>query len=490
MKPQMMKQMSRKQHFACGLLALSLTIFQSHPVAAQSGDVTLNNSMTVLTFDTSGSMGEADSSGLVKIDAARRAANTLINLIETENSIQASANQVAVTQFNTSASSLLGMTSDLSSVRGVINGLSAGSLTNMTAGLNIALDEFTKARNVPAGAKRFIVLLSDGLPTVTSGGQRANSEEELKREVLDGPVQRAKRESVCINVIGLGAGGGQIDEDFLRQITQGAGCGEYVNAADASLLGAAYVKLRHASLGTVLNTFRGSVNQSQTAPVGDVFVPAGKEELHVTLQWPGSALDLNLVDPAGRQVTTAYPGATIRKFSNLVYAIIKQPMEGKWNATAFGRVVPEGTLKWDSVFSVRGTAKTIVTTRNNTDWGPILVVLLALLIAMGLGALVVITSRGQTGSRGLLVPSGAHMPLRISPGRRLRLGRDDFNDVVLSDSRASRMHAEISAHEDGSFTVRDLGSRNGTHLNGRRIHVARAYPGDTLQIGRTKLELE
>ncbi|HQX77037.1 MAG TPA: FHA domain-containing protein, partial [Thermoflexales bacterium] len=202
------------------------------------------------------------------------------------------------------------------------------------------------------------------------------------------------------------------------------------------------------------------------------------------------ALDLNLVDPAGRQVTTAYPGATIRTFSNLVYAIIKQPMEGKWNATAFGRVVPEGTLKWDSVFSVRGTAKTMVTTRNNTDWGPILVVLLALLIAMGLGALVVITSRGQTGSRGLLVPSGARMPLRISPGRRLRLGRDDFNDVVLSDSRASRMHAEISAHEDGSFTVRDLGSRNGTHLNGRRIHVARAYPGDTLQIGRTKLELE
>lgn len=482
--------MSRVRRAAAGLLALSLIIFHSHPAASQSGDVTLNSSLTVLAFDTSGSMAEADSSGLVKIDAARRAANTLINLIETENSIQASANQVAVTQFNTSASSLLGMSANLAGARGVINGLSAGSLTNMTAGLNVALDEFTKTRNAAPGAKRFIVLLSDGLPTVTVSGQRANTTEELKREVLDGPVQRAKRENVCVNVIGLGAGGGQIDEDFLRQITQDAGCGEYVNAADASLLGAAYVKLRHASLGTVLNTFRGSINQGQTAPVGDVFVPAGKDELHVTLQWPGSALDLNLADPAGKKVSAAYPGATINTFSNLVYAIIKQPMEGKWTATTFGRVVPEGTLKWDSVFSVRGAAKTAVTQKNNTDWGPILFVLMALLVAMGLGAMVVITSRGQSGANGLVVLSGARAPLRVSPGRRLRLGRDDYNDVILTDSRASRAHAEIYAHEDGSFTVRDLGSRNGTRLNGKRIHAARAYPGDTLQIGRTELELE
>ncbi|HLZ69626.1 MAG TPA: FHA domain-containing protein [Dehalococcoidia bacterium] len=48
------------------------------------------------------------------------------------------------------------------------------------------------------------------------------------------------------------------------------------------------------------------------------------------------------------------------------------------------------------------------------------------------------------------------------------LGRDETCEIVLPDDRISRQHARIS-FEDQGYVLRDLGSRNGTYLNGRRI---------------------
>ncbi|HEY7294199.1 MAG TPA: FHA domain-containing protein [Dehalococcoidia bacterium] len=48
------------------------------------------------------------------------------------------------------------------------------------------------------------------------------------------------------------------------------------------------------------------------------------------------------------------------------------------------------------------------------------------------------------------------------------LGRDEMCEIVLLDDRVSRQHARIT-FEDGGYVLRDLGSRNGTFLNGRRI---------------------
>ena len=50
----------------------------------------------------------------------------------------------------------------------------------------------------------------------------------------------------------------------------------------------------------------------------------------------------------------------------------------------------------------------------------------------------------------------------------IRIGRDDVNDIVLDELSVSRKHAEVRPADDG-FEVVDLGSTNGTFLNGRQI---------------------
>ena len=50
-----------------------------------------------------------------------------------------------------------------------------------------------------------------------------------------------------------------------------------------------------------------------------------------------------------------------------------------------------------------------------------------------------------------------------------RIGRDPENDLFLDDVTVSRRHAEIRRLDDGSFVLEDLGSLNGTYLDGLRI---------------------
>lgn len=71
---------------------------------------------------------------------------------------------------------------------------------------------------------------------------------------------------------------------------------------------------------------------------------------------------------------------------------------------------------------------------------------------------------------------------------RMRIGRDSSNNVPIpSDTFASREHALIT-FEDGRFWLQDLGSTNGTLLNGRPVTKRLALsPGDTVTVGRTEV---
>jgi hypothetical protein len=98
-----------------------------------------------------------------------------------------------------------------------------------------------------------------------------------------------------------------------------------------------------------------------------------------------------------------------------------------------------------------------------------------------------------------LDPASAVLILRIAgrPGPAFpldatadnRLGRSADSLVALADRLASRNHAVIRLDaESGAWTVRDLGSRNGTWLEGRRVEEAVLTGGDTIRIGTTELE--
>jgi pSer/pThr/pTyr-binding forkhead associated (FHA) protein len=65
-------------------------------------------------------------------------------------------------------------------------------------------------------------------------------------------------------------------------------------------------------------------------------------------------------------------------------------------------------------------------------------------------------------------------------------GRHPESDIFLDDVTVSRRHVEIVSAPQG-FTVRDVGSLNGTYLNRERIEEAALANGDELQIGKFKL---
>ena len=67
----------------------------------------------------------------------------------------------------------------------------------------------------------------------------------------------------------------------------------------------------------------------------------------------------------------------------------------------------------------------------------------------------------------------------------MSIGRGNDNSIVVSDINASRKHAELRYEEDGSWSIIDLNSMNGTQVNGRRVGSARLNSGDRITIGIT-----
>jgi pSer/pThr/pTyr-binding forkhead associated (FHA) protein len=69
------------------------------------------------------------------------------------------------------------------------------------------------------------------------------------------------------------------------------------------------------------------------------------------------------------------------------------------------------------------------------------------------------------------------------------VGRHTDSDVTIDSSRVSRRHCCLAVDRDG-ILVRDLGSRNGTWVNGRKIKVAVIRRGDELRIAHLRYRLE
>jgi len=78
--------------------------------------------------------------------------------------------------------------------------------------------------------------------------------------------------------------------------------------------------------------------------------------------------------------------------------------------------------------------------------------------------------------------------LEAAAGGRLVLGRSSGCQLVFADDTVSRRHAELRL-DDGRWMLRDLGSSNGTWVNGRRVMEAEVAPGDELQLGACALRL-
>jgi adenylate cyclase len=79
--------------------------------------------------------------------------------------------------------------------------------------------------------------------------------------------------------------------------------------------------------------------------------------------------------------------------------------------------------------------------------------------------------------------------LSLQDGNTWRIGRHEQSDLVLVDDLVSRKHAIVQRTEHGDYYLIDLGSRNGSYLNGARVTVPRILNhGDVVAIGESLMK--
>jgi ABC transport system ATP-binding/permease protein len=86
---------------------------------------------------------------------------------------------------------------------------------------------------------------------------------------------------------------------------------------------------------------------------------------------------------------------------------------------------------------------------------------------------------------GVRAPTGV---MRL-PAKVVRIGRADDNEVMVADLQVSRHHAELRKSPGGTYEITDLGSHNGTFVNGARIETAAVTDADVIGVGRATFRL-
>jgi len=70
----------------------------------------------------------------------------------------------------------------------------------------------------------------------------------------------------------------------------------------------------------------------------------------------------------------------------------------------------------------------------------------------------------------------------------VKIGRDNSNDIIINEPSVSRNHAVITKLEDDRYEVKDLGSTNGTFINGKLVIKEFLLPGDQLQVASSYVD--
>lgn len=95
----------------------------------------------------------------------------------------------------------------------------------------------------------------------------------------------------------------------------------------------------------------------------------------------------------------------------------------------------------------------------------------------------------RKGTRVVVVRSDTNPGLQFVVEDSLVVGRSDQADVVINDPYASDFHLRMTS-KDGRIVLSDLGSTNGTYVNGRRVTAPTDLGrGDAVQVGKTVMEI-
>ena len=80
---------------------------------------------------------------------------------------------------------------------------------------------------------------------------------------------------------------------------------------------------------------------------------------------------------------------------------------------------------------------------------------------------------------------------KLKRKRQITIGRNSDCDIILDSDTVSRYHASVRILNDGTYSIKDLGSRNGTFINGKKVKgVTKILLTDKIYIGRHQLSLK
>ena len=80
--------------------------------------------------------------------------------------------------------------------------------------------------------------------------------------------------------------------------------------------------------------------------------------------------------------------------------------------------------------------------------------------------------------------------LRLPPGAVKTVGRTARADFIVDAALVSRIHCRLTADVSDQLVVEDLGSTNGTKVNGKKVDRGILRPGDTLTVGRVDFRVQ
>jgi pSer/pThr/pTyr-binding forkhead associated (FHA) protein len=81
-------------------------------------------------------------------------------------------------------------------------------------------------------------------------------------------------------------------------------------------------------------------------------------------------------------------------------------------------------------------------------------------------------------------PADAGLTFRLLPGTLKTMGRAPRADFVVDAALVSRVHCRFTLNDTNELELEDLGSTNGTFVNGKKVMKATLSDGDKLTIGR------
>jgi hypothetical protein len=287
-----------------------------------------------LVVDVSGSMNDRTGEGTTKLDAAKEAGAVFVNMTETWSRQYPDANYgIGIVQFSSGAEAVSAPHIDYPFVRDTIALLGNGGGTNIVAGLDAALTQI----DAVTASDKIIVLMTDGLDGNHQG-------------VLD-CAQRAADGGIRIFAVGFGS---DVDSSFLEEVATAAG-GEYQSADtfDGTGIVGGFMYSQQASVAEVLTAEQGVISQGETSPSRKFDVPRGSGDLNANLYWPGSELDMILVDPNGDEVDADYPGTFIDDTVIPSRVTVEDPLPGTWSMRVYGADVPQETEPYYAIVSFK-----------------------------------------------------------------------------------------------------------------------------------------